>query len=231
MAGFNSQLAKFPKIEQLSQVSMGLLQHTCPRKGWMSMRFSVAILKLWEAMNLVFRKKPSAHALKQKNVIFKDTQAFEVAAQSPLSQSWLSLQVRGIIYSISSSVCVSVAKSCLSLCNPVDCSPPASSVHGISQAKILEWVTISFCRGSSWPRNWTQSPALAGRFSTTEPPRKPRIWSRKNIICFIELLAQKKLHRVAFRVPLKENKFAKCSHTHHSSGPEKKNCTIKPLLF
>ena len=37
----------------------------------------------------------------------------------------------------------------------MDCSPPGSSVHGISQAKILGWVTISFCRGSSWPRNQT----------------------------------------------------------------------------
>ena len=41
------------------------------------------------------------------------------------------------------------------LCNPLDCSPPDSSVHGISQARILEWVAISFSRGSSWPRDWT----------------------------------------------------------------------------
>ena len=42
-----------------------------------------------------------------------------------------------------------VAQSCLTLCNPVDCSPPGSSVHGILQARILEWVAISFSRGSS----------------------------------------------------------------------------------
>ena len=40
-------------------------------------------------------------------------------------------------------------KSCLTLCDPVDCSPPGSSVHGILQARILEWVAISFSRGSS----------------------------------------------------------------------------------
>ena len=40
-------------------------------------------------------------------------------------------------------------------CDPLDCSPPGSSVHGISQARILEWVAISFSRGSSWPRDWT----------------------------------------------------------------------------
>ena len=38
--------------------------------------------------------------------------------------------------------------SCLTLCNPMDCSPPVASVHGISQTRILEWVVISFSRGS-----------------------------------------------------------------------------------
>ena len=42
----------------------------------------------------------------------------------------------------------SVAQSCLTLCDPVNCSPPGSSVHGILQARILEWVAISFSRGS-----------------------------------------------------------------------------------
>ena len=46
-----------------------------------------------------------------------------------------------------------VAQSCPTLCNPMDCSLPGSSVHGISQVIILEWVVISFFRGSSWPRN------------------------------------------------------------------------------
>ena len=41
------------------------------------------------------------------------------------------------------------------LCDPMDCSPPGSSVHGILQARILEWVTTSFSRGSSWPRDQT----------------------------------------------------------------------------
>ena len=43
---------------------------------------------------------------------------------------------------------VLVAESCLTLCDPVDCSPPGSSVHGISQGRILEWVAISFSRES-----------------------------------------------------------------------------------
>ena len=46
-------------------------------------------------------------------------------------------------------VCVLVPQSCPTLCNPEDCSPSDSSIHGILQARILEWVAISFSRGSS----------------------------------------------------------------------------------
>ena len=65
------------------------------------------------------------------------------------------------------------AQSCLTLCNPMGCSPPACSVHGIIPAWRTEWVPISSSRGSSWPRDRTASPALACRFFTTEPPGKP----------------------------------------------------------
>ena len=51
--------------------------------------------------------------------------------------------------------CFSVAKSFRTLCDPMDCSPPGSSVHGISHIRMLEWVAISFSRGSSWPRDQT----------------------------------------------------------------------------
>ena len=50
--------------------------------------------------------------------------------------------------------CCLVTKSCLNLCDPMDYSLPGSSVHGISQARILERVAVSFSRGSSWPRDW-----------------------------------------------------------------------------
>ena len=59
-----------------------------------------------------------------------------------------------------------VAQSCPTLCDPMDCSLPGSSVHGILQARILEWVAIPFSRGSSWPRDWTQVSCIAGRFFT-----------------------------------------------------------------
>ena len=51
--------------------------------------------------------------------------------------------------------CFLVTKSCLALCDPMDYSPPGSSVHGIFQVKILEWVAITFSRRSSWPRDRT----------------------------------------------------------------------------
>ena len=59
-------------------------------------------------------------------------------------------------------MCVLVTQSCLVLCNPVDCSPPVSSVHGILQARILEWVAIPFSRGSSQPRDQTWVSCTAG---------------------------------------------------------------------
>ena len=66
------------------------------------------------------------------------------------------------------------AQSCLTLYDPMDCnSPPGSSVHGISQARMWEWVAISSSRGSSQPRGQTCISFLAGRFFTLEPPGKP----------------------------------------------------------
>ena len=67
-----------------------------------------------------------------------------------------------------------IVLSCVRLVyNPEDCSPPGSSVHGIFQARILEWVAISFSRISSQARDGTWVSCLAGRFFTTEPPGKP----------------------------------------------------------
>ena len=59
-----------------------------------------------------------------------------------------------------------VAKSCPTLCDPMDCSPPGSSDHEIFQARVLEWIAISFSRGSSQLRNRTQVSCTAGRFFT-----------------------------------------------------------------
>ena len=76
-----------------------------------------------------------------------------------------------------------VAQLCLTLCDPMDCSPQGSSVHEIFQARILEWVAISFSRGSSQSRDRTPVSCTAGRFFTDWATReaKPREWTSINI--------------------------------------------------
>ena len=59
-----------------------------------------------------------------------------------------------------------VAQSCPTLCDPMDCNLSGSSVHEIFQAKVLEWIAISFSRGSSRPRSQTRVSRIAGRFFT-----------------------------------------------------------------
>ena len=63
-------------------------------------------------------------------------------------------------------LCAKLLQSCPNLCDPMDCSPSGSSVHGILQARILEWVVISSSWGSSQPRDQTRVTCIAGRFFT-----------------------------------------------------------------
>ena len=64
--------------------------------------------------------------------------------------------------------CVLSRFSCVRLCNPMDCSPPGSSIHGILQARILEWVAMPSSRGFSQPRDRTLVFCIADRFFTTQ---------------------------------------------------------------
>ena len=71
----------------------------------------------------------------------------------------------------SACMCAKLLQSCPTLCNPMDYSPPDSSVHGILQAKIVEWLAMLLSRGSSWPRDKTQVTCVsdtAGWFFTTK---------------------------------------------------------------
>ena len=72
----------------------------------------------------------------------------------------------------------SVTQSCPTLCDPMDCSLPGSSVHGIFQARILEWVAISFSRGSSQPRDRSRVSRIVGRRFT--------IWATRAKVVFKE---------------------------------------------
>ena len=67
-----------------------------------------------------------------------------------------------------------VAQSCPTLCNPIDCSLPGSSVHGIFQVLVLDWIAVSFSRGSSQPRDWTQVSRIVDRRFT--------IWATREVL-------------------------------------------------
>ena len=84
-------------------------------------------------------------------------------------------------------VVVLFAQSCLTLCHSMDCSPPGSSLHGISQARILQWVAIPLSRGSSQLRDWTWVSYIAGGFftvwATREAEEKQIIDKEINKVC------------------------------------------------
>ena len=83
-----------------------------------------------------------------------------------------------------------VTQSCLTLWDPMDCSSPGSSVHGIFQARILEWFAIPFSRGSSQPRDRTQISCTAGRFFTTRATREEvyLVITEQRIIPYISVI-------------------------------------------
>ena len=93
-----------------------------------------------------------------------------------------------------------------SFLQPMDCSPPGSSVQGISQARILEWVAVSFCSGSSQPRDRTHISCIAGGFFTAEPPGSPTncyslIWRKttwRELYCHFEDFLKRSLHSLRF---------------------------------
>ena len=87
---------------------------------------------------------------------------------------------------------VFITELCPTLCDPMDYSPPGSSVHGIPQARILEWIAISFSRGSSWPRDQTWVSCIAGRFFTIWATREA--WPRPYKPGFPSLSRQKAYH-------------------------------------
>ena len=76
---------------------------------------------------------------------------------------------------------VLVARSCPTLCKPMEYSMSGLSVHGISQATILEWLAISFSKGSSQPRDQTGVSCIAGRLFT--------IWTTREVLCLVWYLA------------------------------------------
>ena len=78
-----------------------------------------------------------------------------------------------------------VAQSCPTFCDSVNCSWPGSSVHGIFQARVLEWGAIAFSRSSSWPRDRTQVSLIVGRRFT--------VWATREVLCVERALLKSQL--------------------------------------
>ena len=104
---------------------------------------------------------------------------------------------------------------CPTLCDPTDCSLPGSSVHGISQARILEWVVIPSPGDLPNPGMEPASPALAGRFFITEPPGKP--WD-------LSILCPKSFHLSSSHFSSKQH-LVPSSGCHHLS-PRSLHCLL-----
>ena len=88
-------------------------------------------------------------------------------------------------------------------CNSSDCSPPGSSVHGILQARILEWVAMTCSRGFSRPRDQTQVSCIAGGFFIAKPPEKPLTNSRAATISNIHFILHYSPHNFHSLFPLR----------------------------
>ena len=104
---------------------------------------------------------------------------------------------------------VLAAQSCLTLCSPLDCSPPGSSAHRILQARILEWVAISFSRGFSQPRGRTWVSWIASRFFT--------VWTRNHWPIVAILFPWK---REGFLTPLSIGKAMSTSFHEYEHSPQ-----------
>ena len=128
-------------------------------KGWMSALLMVGPWHLW-LDRLAHIHLPFFFLLNESIVISSSSKHnLPMLVGSNLHSFYILFNYQWL-----SSFAVSVlccAKLCLTLCNPVGCSPPGSSVHGILQARILEWVAMASSRGSSQPRDQTHIPCIS----------------------------------------------------------------------
>ena len=113
-----------------------------------------------------------------------------LSGDTPIMEWVLYLFQMSVTYQIHvCSFLCSATRLCLLLCHPMDCRLSGSSIHGICQARILEWVAMSSSRESSWSRIKLVSPVLAGGFFTNEPPGSPtRHMTCKHLLSFFHFL-------------------------------------------
>ena len=129
--------------------------------------------------------------------------------------------VEPVIWKNTTPVIVLVTQSCLTLCDPTDCSLPGSSIYGVLQVKILEWLAIPFSSEYSQPRDQWQVSELQADSSLSEPPGIISYGKWKSILSgpdlislspwteFFPFLSQKKSERCTL-TGFKENKYLFC---------------------
>ena len=107
----------------------------------------------------------SVHGILQARILGWVAFPFSRGSSQSRDQTCISCTGRGILYHWGIRE-AQATQLCPILCDPMDCNLLGFSVHGILQARILEWVAIPFSRGSSWPRDWSLVSHVAGRFFT-----------------------------------------------------------------
>ena len=122
--------------------------------------------EFWRRRPLCFQESLAVNAQKPREGCFGDVFT-QLEWQRPRFTFRMSLIVLVAVLGTMCNVCVcSVAQLCLTLCDPMDYRLPGSFVRGILHARMLEWVAISFSRGSSQPRDQTQVSCIAVRHFT-----------------------------------------------------------------
>ena len=159
----------------------------CKRWGWEDFQ------GWWNSLCKSYRVMGEESSIRKPQTVGRNPEKNRMERRSlkkfQCKQTWRGRWKKGI-HTEHLFVCALVAQSCPALCDPVDCSPAGSSVHGILQARILEWVAILFPGGSSWPRDRTLFSCIAGRFFTIWATREAFIWYQTSYNCYLLWLFQ-----------------------------------------
>ena len=142
-------------------------------------------------VNETIQRNPSFVHISPAGKARKGSQSrWNVQPDSLQTVSWNG-ELKGNIFFMMCCVCVKSLQACRTLCDPMDCSPPGSSVRGVLQARILEWVAMPSSSGSSWPPGIEPMsltfPALAGVFFTTSTTWEApwQWWNKMGILAIL----------------------------------------------